>query len=294
MKYAYLKEKITKKKKLYITGGFEGQTIIEIPEQIHGDTVEGIADYAFRDRMDIVEVVIPAGVNHIGGHAFYNCKKLERLELHDGIKDLEDGAFKNCYKLTRVYMHCHNNREGCIRNLMSDNIQELTLDIEYDNEEKSTLTFPTFEDDYVENTPARIFQSVCYGTGGAYRQCMQSGTMDYREFDRLFPRSTREDRFEAALWNAVGRLKYPYKLYSSAKAEYACFLRDNDYRAAAVLMDNDRIDGINIMCEHQSIGRESIDGLIEYAQGLGRVDYLGILVNYRNQYYPAGKRSFDL
>ena len=160
---------------IMITGIDRNAGVIEIPENIDGKPVTGIGRYAFSERLELTDVILPQSIVDIGAHSFYNCKNLERVELHDGIRELEDGAFKNCYNLRYITMYCHQGREGCIRNLMSDNIQELQLDIIYDNEDHSRLIFPTFEDDYVENTPARIFQAVSYGTGGAYRQCMRSG-----------------------------------------------------------------------------------------------------------------------
>ena len=149
---------------IMITGIDRNAGVIEIPDNIDEKPVTGIGRYAFSERLELTDVILPRSVVDIGAHSFYNCKNLEHVELHDGIRELEDGAFKNCYNLRYITMYCHQGREGCIRNLMSDNIQELQLDIIYDNGERSRLIFPTFEDDYVENTPARIFQAVSYGT----------------------------------------------------------------------------------------------------------------------------------
>ncbi len=288
MRYDIKNDKIT------ITGGYDNQSIIEIPEQINGIAVTEIERYAFRDRLDITEVVLPSGIYRIGGHAFYNCKNLRRLVIHDGVRELEDGAFKNCYRLDNIWLNCHSNREGCLRNLLSDNIQELTLHVIYDNGSESELVFPTFEDDYVENTPARIFQSVCYGSGGAYRQCMQIGTLDYRDFDNLFDRSAREDRFEAAAGNCVGRLLYPYKLFSSAKDKYLKFARENDVKMMEYIINMERIDAVQLLCSNECLSQSGIDEIIEMARLKGNMEIFGLIMNYKNTHFSTEKKSFDL
>lgn len=283
-----------KNKTIIITGGFKDQSIIDIPATVDGCPVTEIEKYAFSGREELKEVILPESIQRIGGHAFYNCKNLSHAELHDGIRELEDGAFKNCYSLSRITMHSHEGREGCIRNLMSDNIQEITLDIFYDNGERSRLFFPTFEDDYVENTPARIFQAVSYGTGGAYRQCMQVGTLDYRDFDRLFERSVREDRPEAAVFNCIGRLMYPYKLFNSAKEKYENYLAQNDFFAASVFIENRDSGAIKYMCEHKLICHESAKRLIEIAAEKENMEIFGLLMNYKNTNFITEKKRFDL
>ena len=277
-----------------ITGGFEGQTIIEIPDSIGSDKVTEIASYAFADRHDIKEVIFPENIRHIGAHAFYNCKEIELVELHDGIRDIDDGAFKNCYNLSRIIMHSHCDREGCIRNLMDDNTQELHLHIFYDDGQESMLTFPVFEDDYVENTPARIFQAVSYGTGGAYRQCMQGGNIDYRDFDSLFPRSVREDRFEAAVYNSLGRLAHPYKLFQSAREEYVDFLKKYPAKTAAVLIEDGRSDGIKMMCDLGVFDSDSIGEACGLAARAGNPEMVGTLASYRAEHFRTGRKEFEL
>lgn len=279
---------------LYITGGFSDRRILEIPERTQDGPVTGIDRYAFRDRTDLLEVVLPSTVFTVGGHAFYNCKNMTRLTLHDGVRELEDGAFKNCYRLKEIVLYCHQGREGCIRNLMSENTQELILTVVYDGGEQSKIVFPTFEDDYVENTPARIFQAVSFGTGGMYRQCMQSGTLDYREIDRLFERSVREDRFEAGLYNAVFRLLHPYRLFASAKERYERFLSENDCRAGEILIDERRTEAVRLLCERGLLSESATPKLIEAAQRADDPAMTGMLIHYGLTRFQKNRKKFDL
>lgn len=277
-----------------IIGGLGNRSIIEIPECVDGLPVTAVERYAFADRLELAEVILPRTLTRIGAHAFYNCKNLRLVELHDGIREIEDGAFKNCYRLGEVKMYSHEAREGCIRNLLSDNIQEVTLSIEYDNGEWAKLLFPTFEDDYVENTPARIFQAVSYGSGGAYRQCMQVGMMDYRAFDGLFERSVREDRFEAALFNSVGRLMYPYRLFASARERYVNFLRENGERAALYYIGQGDVETLGFLCGLEVFDEGAAEAAVAEAARSGNPQLTGLFIDYKSRHFRAKRKSFDL
>lgn len=287
-------EYIEKDGRIIIKGGFENRGIIEIPERINGLPVTEVDSYAFAHRLELTEVILPAPIKRIGSHAFYNCKNLRLAELYDGIRELEDGAFKNCHSLSEVRMHSREGREGCIRNLLDENIHEVTLDIEYVDGQRARLLFPAFEDDYVENTPARIFQAVSYGSGGAYRQCMQAGSMDYRAFDVLFARSVREDRFEAALFNSVGRLRCPYRLYESAKKNYTDFLRENGARAAAHYIKANDAETVAFLCETGALDENAVQEALKTASDMRLPQITGILLDYKSRNFPTKRKSFDL
>lgn len=287
-------EYIEKDGRIIIKGGFENRGIIEIPDQIDGVSVTEVDGYAFAHRLELTEVILPASVKRIGAHAFYNCKNLRLAELYDGIRELEDGAFKNCHSLSEVRLHSCEGREGCIRNLLDENIHEVMLDIEYADGQRACLLFPAFEDDYVENTPARIFQAVSYGSGGAYRQCMQGGGMDYRAFDALFARSVREDRFEAALFNSVGRLRYPYRLFESAKKKYTDFLRENGARAAAYYIAAGDADTVSFLCGINALDENAVQEALKAAADMRLPQITGILLDYKSRNFKTERKRFDL
>ncbi len=56
---------------------------------------------AFRET-DITQIVIPEGVETIGGSAFYSCKELTIVTLPDTLKLIEAYAFEQCGKLTSI------------------------------------------------------------------------------------------------------------------------------------------------------------------------------------------------
>lgn len=275
---------------IYITKGNQNGAIIEIPKEIDGLKVTGIGAYAFSGNNELQRISLPEGIRVICGHAFYNCRNLKTVELWDGIEEMFDGAFKNCHALRKVEMTSTGHREGCVRNLLSDNIQEITLRIHYDDGE-SRLLFPTFEDDYVENTPARIFQSVSFGSGSAYRRCMQSNTIDYEVFDSLFDKSVREDRFEAPVNNALNRLVFPYELKEKYAKAYSSFLSENDTQVMLMFLQYNNTVGIDYMCRNKLIGKDAITTAITKAGELSQVAILGRLMEYKTKNFPVSNEE---
>ena len=79
---------------------------ISIPEQIEvgGKTykVTAIAANAFKDRTNLVEVIIPKTVKTIGNGAFSGCTRLKKVTMGSGVTTIGDSAFANCKALTSI------------------------------------------------------------------------------------------------------------------------------------------------------------------------------------------------
>ena len=72
---------------------YEGDVIV-VPEQINGQTVVGISEYAF-SNMSMQGIVIPDTVTSIDAWAFLSCTELKYVDLGKGLKTI-DTAFGNC------------------------------------------------------------------------------------------------------------------------------------------------------------------------------------------------------
>ena len=66
----------------------------------NGTTV--IADFAFENQNNIVNVVLPEGIKTIGYRAFSNCTSLKSIYIPDSIENIDYDAFYNC-NLDKVY-----------------------------------------------------------------------------------------------------------------------------------------------------------------------------------------------
>ena len=70
-------------------------SIIKVPGTIHGNTVVGMADYAF-SNCDAEEIILPDTVEYIGGAVFVNCENLRSVDLGTGLKSIGQMAFNEC------------------------------------------------------------------------------------------------------------------------------------------------------------------------------------------------------
>ena len=75
----------------YVGGG----GTVEIPEG-----VKSIGWGAFRNRMDVTEVIIPEGVNEISSYAFEGCKELKKVTIPKSVTQIGADAFAGtaCYR----------------------------------------------------------------------------------------------------------------------------------------------------------------------------------------------------
>ena len=61
-----------------------------------------IAEEAYKDKRNIVSVILPKSVTKIGKSAFYACSCLNDIELQEGVTEIGERAFTFCDKLTSV------------------------------------------------------------------------------------------------------------------------------------------------------------------------------------------------
>jgi len=67
------------------------------------DDVTSIPECAFENR-DVVDVVLPEGLKHIGHCAFDGCTSLQKINLPDGLLTIENGAFRACNVLPTIHI----------------------------------------------------------------------------------------------------------------------------------------------------------------------------------------------
>jgi hypothetical protein len=79
----------------------DGFTTIHIPAEIKGIPVTRIGDYAFSNRKNLVEVILPDSIRNINGYAFANCGIRGELIIHGNNFDIGSGAFEN-NEITKV------------------------------------------------------------------------------------------------------------------------------------------------------------------------------------------------
>ncbi len=78
---------------------------IEVPAEIEGRDVVGIADNAFHNTGAYIKSVkLPETITYIGDHAFYGCKYITSITLPKSVKEIGVGAFEDCSALETVVL----------------------------------------------------------------------------------------------------------------------------------------------------------------------------------------------
>lgn len=258
---------------------------IALPPQL--SVIEG---YAFYDCRSLEKLRIPETVQKIGAYACYNCRKMEEINIPRETTDLGTGLFLNCDKLTSIsFGRCRH-----IADLVAVLNHELHLTMDFDDGNRAKLLIPDFQYEYIEDTPARQFHQVNYGTGHLFRQCIGNSDIDFRRFDELFYLTKREDGALMVLLLTMYRLEYPYRLQENRRQDYLQYLKEHFFTAFGYYTQQGSLDKIRLFAQWGLITAENIDSLLEMAGEAKKTEITGFLLEYQHAHFAKKKKSFDL
>lgn len=258
---------------------------IALPPQL--SVIEG---YAFYDCRSLEKLRIPETVQKIGAYACYNCRKMEEINIPRETNDLGTGLFLNCDKLTSIsFGRCRH-----IADLVAVLNHELHLTMDFDDGNRAKLLIPDFQYEYIEDTPARQFHQVNYGTGHLFRQCIGNSDIDFRRFDELFYLTKREDGALMVLLLTMYRLEYPYRLQENRRQDYLQYLKAHFSTAFGYYTQQGSLDKIRLFAQWGLITAENIDSLLEMAGEAKKTEITGFLLEYQHAHFAKKKKSFDL
>lgn len=292
----------------YAFGGCAALEVIHLPEHLsvlpdhlfagcislkqialppHLSVIEG---YAFYDCRSLEKLRIPETVQKIGAYACYNCRKMEEINIPRETTDLGTGLFLNCDKLTSIsFGRCRH-----IADLVAVLNHELHLTMDFDDGNRAKLLIPDFQYEYIEDTPARQFHQVNYGTGHLFRQCIGNSDIDFRRFDELFYLTKREDGALMVLLLTMYRLEYPYRLQENRRQDYLQYLKDHFSVAFGYYLNRGDLEKIRLFAQWGLITAENIDSLLEMAGEAKKTEITGFLLEYQHAHFVKKKKSFDL
>ena len=292
----------------YAFGGCSALEVIHLPEHLsvlpdhvfagcislkqialppHLSVIEG---YAFYDCRSLEKLRIPETVQKIGAYACYNCREMEEINIPRETTDLGTGLFLNCDKLTSIsFGRCRH-----IADLVAVLNHELHLTMDFDDGNRAKLLIPDFQYEYIEDTPARQFHQVNYGTGHLFRQCIGNSDIDFRRFDDLFYLTKREDGALMVLLLTMYRLEYPYRLQENRRQDYLQYLKEHFFTAFGYYTQQGSLDKIRLFAQWGLITAENIDSLLEMAGEAKKTEITGFLLEYQHAHFAKKKKSFDL
>ena len=290
--------------------------VVFVPEQFEGHPVTGIGERAFYQHKEIQRIHLPDTIVHIGGYAFAECRFLEQMDLPDKVASIGDYAFYNCIRLKRVlfppgldqmgygsfkndteltdiHLYTEEGGENSINTILDDTNHETTVTFHYPDGTAGRLIFTEFYLDEVPNIEARQFNHLTYGSGSMYRNCLGAAGMDYRKYDSLFSFAVHMDEPATVCQMAVDRLMYPKNLSAESRDQYLDYLISRP-DVLTYLMDTEQRDALNLLMKERVFDKEVLDAALDYGQRRGKNEYVSLLIHYKNRWYPAVEKEYDL
>ena len=327
--------------------GYDGpvRTLFVPAETADHIPVEEIAGRAFASRADLEELILPESIRCIRSFAFHNCAYLHYVKLSDSVVDYYDGALRQCPELQDIELTLH--KPGHFRLLKelvgdSDAMLPLTIHFPVDPEHPradehfllpgitvdpdatplfqsradgryyatAALTFPSYADNYQEDTMARAIHEHIEGAGYATRQLVTRTGIDFQGYDRQFPRFTYDEP-ASAVNAAFGRLMHPYRLEPAFRAQYEDYLRAQSQTILPRMLRGEReerfghegelrwipqdptrtAERLSFLVTHELILEEAIQPALDVCTEVQDITSAALLMDYNRKHFAAASSS---
>ena len=84
-------------KGMMITEYYGNDSYVVLPDEIEGEPVTILGDYAFSRNLSVEEIWMPLELKEVGRYAFYRCRNLRKLVLGNRLLDMGGGALTGCH-----------------------------------------------------------------------------------------------------------------------------------------------------------------------------------------------------
>lgn len=269
----------------YTFSGCSSLEALTLPQKI-----QKIGGYAFYDCHTIKTLQVPEGVTAIGQYAFYNCRSLTKMNIPKSAVHLETGLFLNCDSLYEIHFGQCNH----VSDLIAVLNHELLLTIDFPDA-RVKLLIPDFQYEYIEDTPARMFHQINYGSGHLFRQCIRNADVDFRRYDELFYLTKREDAAVLVLLLAVYRLSYPYRLPENRRETYLSYVKEHLLFAAEYYIEQNDLEALRQFSLWGLFTAQTLPQILDLAQKKRKTAILSFLMDYQHKNaVQTTKKNFDL
>lgn len=281
---------------------------VVLPDEIEGEVVTALDDYAFARNLEVEEIWLPEDLKEVGRYAFYRCRNLKKLVLGNQLLDMGGGALTGCH-LTEVEIYFREGKKSCLKSIVEEMRYQIRVSLHgyswrYDaGEEKNgtdgqlreaRILFPEHYEEAVENTPARILETHHHGAGGYYRQCFYNRELDYKKYDELFYHTVAEDTEETAAELALNRLRFPVELSEKNKNVYEAYIQEHVETVAVYLVKREDIEGIRFLEQKKLWSEAAVQNGMDVAAEEKKTESLSVLMDVRKELFPKKKKMFEL
>lgn len=225
---------------LVLSGVQDAGVALTVPDRRDGKAVRRVARGAFRELPGVRTLDFAPGIAEIDDFVCYGMPDLVSVTLSETLTEVGDAVFRACDALQSVHYAAPQGNFYALRALLSEPEPAFRCELKLSDGE-AELYFPSFQNEFDEDTMARAIHPRIEGCGYAFRECVTRREIDFFQYDRQFARAAAAER-EAACRIAIGRLRYPYRLaevrrkayrdYLAAESETAAELAFRDYEVS--------------------------------------------------------------
>ena len=215
---------------LVLSGVQDAGVALTVPDSRDGKTVRRVARGAFRELSGVRTLDFAPGIAEIGDFACYGMPDLISVSLSETLTEVGDAVFRACDALQSVHYAAPQGNFYALRALLSEPEPAFRCELKLSDGE-AELYFPSFQNEFDEDTMARAIHPRIEGCGYAFRECVTRREIDFFQYDRQFERAAAAER-EVACRIAIGRLRYPYRLAEVRRKEYRDYLAAESETAA--------------------------------------------------------------
>lgn len=291
-----------------------------------------VVAHAFDGREDLERVELPKSIRVLRAFSFFNCKALREFTLWDSVEDYYDGSLRQCLALSRitVYFEREENYQ-IVRDILGDSDRRLQFHLYFsesslnmnmdsvvtssgaatssrekaDSYERNSsvrsstkelsLLFPGYVDKVREDTMARQIHDTIDGCGYSYRQTVGRRRIDLRLYDKLFSRAIHDTK-GAAVYIALGRLRYPAELLDKAREDYLAFLSEEDSFSISLLISDKEWEWIEFYMDLQLFSEEAVKLALKLLAKYENAELAARFLDYQEKHFAKEKKKllFDL
>ena len=215
---------------LVLSGVQDAGVALTVPDSRDGKTVCRVARGAFRELSGVRTLDFAPGIAEIGDFACYGMPDLISVSLSETLTEVGDAVFRACDALQSVHYAAPQGNFYALRALLSEPEPAFRCELKLSDGE-AELYFPSFQNEFDEDTMARAIHPRIEGCGYAFRECVTRREIDFFQYDRQFERAAAAER-EVACRIAIGRLRSPYRLAEVRRKAYRDYLAAESETAA--------------------------------------------------------------
>ena len=167
---------------LVLSGVRDAGVALTVPDSRDGKAVRRVARGAFRELPGVRTLDFPPGIAEIGDFACYGMPDLISVSLSETLTEVGDAVFRACDALQSVHYAAPQGNFYALRALLSEPEPAFRCELKLSDGE-AELYFPSFQNEFDEDTMARAIHPRIEGCGYAFRECVTRREIDFFQYD---------------------------------------------------------------------------------------------------------------